>query len=125
MEKKYQNDFYEYLKKNDYVLRKSKHGLGGYNGVYVHKDFAEINNYSSVYSSDKFTRIYVKGDGDFSPENNVKWTKVKDVIGKVWFGKTVSDFCENVLPTEFIRGEIPNQHQLDMKQFNKLRKSND
>jgi len=56
------------------------------------------------------------------PENNVKWTKVKDVIGKVWFGKTVSEFCKNVVLTEFIRGDIPKQHQLDMKNFNKLRK---
>ena len=55
-------------------------------------------------------------------ENNVKWTKVKDVIGKVWFGKTVSEFCKNVVLTEFIRGDIPKQHQLDMKNFNKLRK---
>lgn len=76
MENKYKNDFYEYLKKNDYVLKKSRPGLGGYNGIYVHKDCAEINNYSSVYSSEKFTHIYIKGDGDFAPENiKIKYLK--------------------------------------------------
>ena len=56
MENKYEKDFYEYLKKNDYILKKSKNGLGSYNGAYVHKDFSDINNYSSVYSSDKITQ---------------------------------------------------------------------
>lgn len=93
MEKKYQNDFYEYLKKNDYVLRKSKHGLGGYNGIYVHKDCAEINNYSSVYSSDKFYHIYIKGDGEFSSEN----IKIK-YLNSIWIEElaTNKDFIKEI-----------------------------
>lgn len=76
MENKYEKDFYEYLKKNDYILKKSKNGLGSYSGTYVHKDCSDINNYYSVYSSDKFYRYYVKGDGDFSEENiKIKYLK--------------------------------------------------
>jgi len=56
------------------------------------------------------------------PENNVKWVKVKNVIGKCWHDGTVGAFTkamENCGPTyEFIRGNIPKNHQLDMRGYN-------
>lgn len=60
------------------------------------------------------------------PENNVEWCKVKHVIGKCWFGKTVLEFhsrfkyCQHSYEYryEFVRGDIPKSHQLDMKDYN-------
>ena len=48
-----------------------------------------------------------------SPINNMKWTKVSDVLGSCWFGKPVKDFNkDDSHPMEFVRGDIPKKHIL-------------
>lgn len=58
------------------------------------------------------------------PENNVEWVKVKDVIGSCWFGKTVLQFHKDLEKFnsryEFVRGDVPKSHQLNMKGYNSL-----
>jgi hypothetical protein len=55
------------------------------------------------------------------PENNVEWCKVKHVFGKPWFGSTVAE-VKNMMQEEyeFIRGDIPKSHALNMKGYTKL-----
>lgn len=61
-----------------------------------------------------------------TPENNVKWVQVKCVLGKHWVGKTVGDFnimmrdCAGKM--EFVRGNVPYSHKLDMKGYSDLSK---
>lgn len=56
-----------------------------------------------------------------TPENNVKWVRAGHVLGPVWFGKTVHDLTVCLGERyEFVRGDIPVTHQLDMKDYNKL-----
>jgi len=56
-----------------------------------------------------------------SPENNTKWARVTQVLGKPWIGKTVGDYhraidkldhCHTYY--EFVRGDIPKYHQYGM-----------
>jgi len=50
------------------------------------------------------------------PENNIKWVKVKHVLGEGWFGKTVAQYhtaikdCGSKM--EFVSGDMPNSHKL-------------
>jgi hypothetical protein len=56
-----------------------------------------------------------------APENNVKWVKVKYILGKTWHGKMVSDIDYGLgefVKYEFIRGDIPKKHQLDLSDYN-------
>jgi hypothetical protein len=61
-----------------------------------------------------------------TPENNVKWVKSKDVIGHCWFGRTVAEYhraiadCGNRM--EFVLGDIPSKHRLNMQGYNSLAK---
>jgi len=57
-----------------------------------------------------------------SPENNTEWTKVKCVIGECWFGKTVKQFSRVGLRYEFIRGDVPKSHKLNMADYTDLSK---
>ncbi len=58
-----------------------------------------------------------------TPENNAKWVKVKSVIGECWFGKTVNAFQTALhRPYEFVRGDIPEGHILDMGNYNSIDK---
>ena len=56
-----------------------------------------------------------------TPENNVKWVLVKHVLGASWFGKTVHDIgvCLGE-QYEFVRGEVPVAHRLNMQDYNQL-----
>jgi len=47
------------------------------------------------------------------PENNLKWARVHETIGKCWFDRSVSFLNDNVLyrKYEFVRGEIPLTHR--------------
>ena len=53
------------------------------------------------------------------PENNLKWCLVQDVLGPVWRGAKVRDITR-VTHMEFVRGNIPKQHRLNMKSFHSL-----
>lgn len=70
-----------------------------------------MSNYSESYS---FKSCYTG-----KPENNLKWCQVKDALPFGWAGRTVGEFNSRVsaLPYEFIRGNIPQSDQLDMKLF--------
>lgn len=59
-----------------------------------------------------------------TPENNVKWVKVKHVLDKMWFGYTVSELRKK-LPSinyEYLRGDLPHGHALSMTGYNKANK---
>lgn len=54
-----------------------------------------------------------------TPENNAKWVKVKHVFGKCWFGEQVGVLIERMKKEyEFVRGEPPKSHRLNMKNYN-------
>lgn len=54
-----------------------------------------------------------------TPENNVRWVKVKDVIGPRWKGCTKKEVnSSGFTPYEFVRGDVPPSHQLDMDHYN-------
>ena len=56
-----------------------------------------------------------------APENNVKWVKVKYILGKPWHGKTVADIdfgLGQFVKYEFIRGDIPKRQQLNLSDYN-------
>lgn len=56
-----------------------------------------------------------------APENNVKWVKVKYILGKPWHGKTVREIDHGLgffTKYEFIRGNIPRRQQLSLKDYN-------
>ncbi len=59
-----------------------------------------------------------------APENNSQWVRAKDVIGDCWFGSTVKKYnkaCSKyVYPLEFVRGDIPKAHRLNMKGYKSL-----
>lgn len=55
-----------------------------------------------------------------APENNVKWVKVKYVLGKPWHGKTVADIdfgLGQLIKYEFVRGDIPQRSKLSLKDY--------
>lgn len=56
------------------------------------------------------------------PENNVKWVKAKQILGKCWMGSTVSELKREGLDYEFVRGSVPVGHRLNMKHYNDLTK---
>ena len=48
------------------------------------------------------------------PENNVRWCRVEQILGDIWYGKSVGEFSqyfEKHGRYEFIRGSIPKEHQ--------------
>ena len=56
-----------------------------------------------------------------APENNVKWVKVKYILGHGWHGKTVKELDAGLgkfVKYEFIRGDIPKRQQLDLRDYN-------
>jgi len=55
-----------------------------------------------------------------APENNVKWVKVKYILGKPWHGKTVKEIDRGLgvfVKYEFIRGSIPRRQILSLKDY--------
>lgn len=54
------------------------------------------------------------------PENNAKWVRVRDVLGACWHDKPAGVVCDALGPYEFVRGEVPEAHQLDMRDYNSL-----
>lgn len=45
------------------------------------------------------------------PENNVKWCRVHQIFGNIWFNRPIKDINNAVQTYEFIRGNIPKDHQ--------------
>jgi hypothetical protein len=43
--------------------------------------------------------------------HDTKWQQVKYVLGKTWYGKTVSEIIRSSLNYEFVRGEVPRSHR--------------
>jgi hypothetical protein len=61
-----------------------------------------------------------------TPENNVKWVRVGAVIGPSWIGRPVGDYVSAMEGLggswEFLRGPVPESHQLDMTHYHDLSK---
>ena len=56
-----------------------------------------------------------------APENNVKWVKVKYILGKPWHGQTVNEIDKGLgkfVKYEFVRGDIPQRSKLSLKDYN-------
>ena len=56
-----------------------------------------------------------------APENNVKWVKVKYILGHGWHGKTVKEIDIGLgfyTKYEFIRGDIPPRSRLRLSGYN-------
>lgn len=56
-----------------------------------------------------------------APENNVKWVKVKYILGKCWHGKTVKEIDAELgmfIKYEYVRGDIPTRSKLSLKGYN-------
>ena len=56
-----------------------------------------------------------------APENNVKWVKVKYILGGVWLTKTVAEIDKALgqyVKYEFVRGDIPKRQQLSLRGYN-------
>jgi hypothetical protein len=55
-----------------------------------------------------------------APENNVKWVKVKYILGKPWHYKTVGEIDSGLgkfVKYEFIRGDIPKRQILSLRDY--------
>lgn len=46
-----------------------------------------------------------------TPENNVKWVRIKDVFGEYWFGRQAKELMEHI-QYEIVRGDMPAAHRL-------------
>lgn len=57
----------------------------------------------------------------YRPENNAKWVKAKFVIGPVWYHRPIGTYreamAEHGYDYEFMIGDIPKSHQLDMSKY--------
>ena len=56
-----------------------------------------------------------------APENNVKWVKVKYILGKPWHGQTVKAIDRALgqyVKYEYVRGDIPQRSKLSLKDYN-------
>lgn len=56
-----------------------------------------------------------------SPENNVKWVKVKYILGKPWHRKTVGEIDKGLgkfVTYEYVRGDIPPSSKLSLAGYN-------
>lgn len=56
-----------------------------------------------------------------APENNVKWVKVKYILGHGWHGKTVAEIDKELgkfVKYEYVRGDIPQRSKLNLQGYN-------
>jgi hypothetical protein len=56
-----------------------------------------------------------------APENNVKWVKVKYILGETWHGKTVKQIDAGLgrfVKYEYVRGDIPTRSRLSLSGYN-------
>jgi hypothetical protein len=55
-----------------------------------------------------------------APENNVKWVKVKYILGKPWHGKTVKEIDKGLgefVKYEYVRGDLPRRSILNLSDY--------
>lgn len=52
-----------------------------------------------------------------TPENNVRWVRVRDVFGPRWKDTRVIDVNRELGTYEFVRGNVRPSHQLDMEGY--------
>jgi hypothetical protein len=55
-----------------------------------------------------------------APENNVKWVKVKYILGHGWHGKTVKQIDRGLgqfVKYEYVRGDLPMRSRLSLKDY--------
>ena len=55
-----------------------------------------------------------------APENNVKWVKVKYILGRGWHGQTVAEIDKGLgrfIKYEYVRGDIPTRSKLSLKDY--------
>ena len=55
-----------------------------------------------------------------APENNVKWVKVKYILGKPWHGQTVKAIDKALgeyVKYEYVRGDIPSRSKLSLSGY--------
>jgi len=66
----------------------------------------------SEFSNSIFTKATYSG----SPINNMKWCRVQFILGKCWHGKKIKEYNskDSIRKLEFVRGQIPDSHLLDM-----------
>ena len=57
-----------------------------------------------------------------TPINNVKWARASAIFGSCWFGKTIKEINKCSIKHEFVRGEIPEKHKLNMTEYSDLEK---
>ena len=56
-----------------------------------------------------------------APFNNVKWVKVKYILGGVWLTKTVAEIDKALgqyVKYEYVRGDIPSRSKLSLSGYN-------
>ena len=57
-----------------------------------------------------------------APENNSKWVKVKFILGKHFHNKPVREYNKVMkefgMYYEFVRGDVPQTHKLNLKDYN-------
>ena len=56
-----------------------------------------------------------------APENNVKWVKVKYILGKPWHGQSVREIDRGLgrfVKYEYVRGDIPQRSRLALSDYN-------
>ena len=56
-----------------------------------------------------------------APENNVKWVKVKYILGRGWHGCTVAEIDAKLgkfIKYEYVRGDIPTRSRLSLSGYN-------
>jgi hypothetical protein len=87
-----------------------------------------LEKHDAVYPEDwcrplQLETMSLQGDGysftspySGTPDNNVKWVRVKYIFGKCWYNKPVSDLCK-LRPYEFVRGVVPDSHILNLEGY--------
>ena len=73
---------------------------------------ADYSNYSDAWMT--------SGTYDGNPLDHLKWIPVWLKLGQCWWGYKYQEYTsnKNMTPIEFIRGNIPNTHKLDLIQNN-------
>lgn len=63
--------------------------------------------------------IFTKATYSGSPINNMKWCRVRFILGNGWMGKKIKEYNskDSITKLEFVRGQIPDSHLLNMEGY--------